>query len=210
MNADLSTCISDFDPHRIANVAINDHGAQQNSPELAMLLSYLALVHQPRLIVELGFASGGLAWALRQLPCQPRVLSVSLPTSDNDRGRVRPAARQGLIWADTHDHATVDQVYRWLEGPNADLLVIDADHTYESAKADWVNYSPLVRPGGLIAFHDIAHADGFPDIQVRRLWDEIRHAWPTLELISDPHGLGGFGLLWSPASLSHRPWPFVQ
>jgi hypothetical protein len=33
-----------------------------------------------------------------------------------------------------------------------DLLFIDGDPSYEGVKADFVNYSQLVRPGGLIGF----------------------------------------------------------
>ncbi len=35
-----------------------------------------------------------------------------------------------------------------------DFLFIDADHSYEGCKADFVAWSPLVRSGGEIAFHD--------------------------------------------------------
>ena len=35
-----------------------------------------------------------------------------------------------------------------------DLLFIDADHAYESVVRDYKNWSPLVKSGGFIAFHD--------------------------------------------------------
>ena len=34
------------------------------------------------------------------------------------------------------------------------FLFIDADHSYEGVKADFLNYSPFVVPGGALAFHD--------------------------------------------------------
>ena len=34
------------------------------------------------------------------------------------------------------------------------VVFIDADHQYESCKADYENWRPLVMPGGVIAFHD--------------------------------------------------------
>lgn len=40
-------------------------------------------------------------------------------------------------------------------GGGVDLLFIDGDHTYASVLTDWLLYSPLVRPGGLLAFHDV-------------------------------------------------------
>jgi predicted O-methyltransferase YrrM len=42
-----------------------------------------------------------------------------------------------------------------LKGRKVDFLFIDADHSYEGVKKDFEMYSPLVRKGGIIAFHDI-------------------------------------------------------
>ena len=36
-----------------------------------------------------------------------------------------------------------------------DLLFIDGGHTYEQALSDYRGWTPLVRPGGVIAIHDI-------------------------------------------------------
>lgn len=35
-----------------------------------------------------------------------------------------------------------------------DMLFIDGDHRYEAVLVDWLLYSNLVSPGGIIAFHD--------------------------------------------------------
>lgn len=47
------------------------------------------------------------------------------------------------------------------------LLFIDADHVYESVKQDFDAFSPLVVPGGAVAFHD-SWADG-PSRVIREL-----------------------------------------
>lgn len=50
-----------------------------------------------------------------------------------------------------------------------DFLWIDGGHTSEVAKADWDNYSRLVRSGGLVGIHDVkAEAEG-PAKLVREL-----------------------------------------
>jgi predicted O-methyltransferase YrrM len=41
-----------------------------------------------------------------------------------------------------------------LANKSVDLLFIDGDHRYEGVLADWLLYSHLVSPGGLVAFHD--------------------------------------------------------
>ncbi len=53
-------------------------------------------------------------------------------------------------------------------GRPIDLLHIDADHSYEGVKGDFENWSPWVRPGGCVLFHD---TEAFPG--VRRLFDEL-------------------------------------
>jgi len=43
-----------------------------------------------------------------------------------------------------------------------DLLFIDGNHEIEAVVKDYEQWSPLVRPGGLIAFHDVV-LDTDPD-----------------------------------------------
>jgi cephalosporin hydroxylase len=50
-----------------------------------------------------------------------------------------------------------------------DFLWIDGGHTYEVAKSDWKNYSPMVRPGGLVGVHDVKAVGTGPEILVREL-----------------------------------------
>lgn len=62
-----------------------------------------------------------------------------------------------------------------------DFLYIDGDHSYEGVKSDFITYGPLVRKGGIIAFHDISVYQG--DVCVSKLWDEIQKAgYVTREL----------------------------
>jgi predicted O-methyltransferase YrrM len=42
-----------------------------------------------------------------------------------------------------------------------DLVFIDGDHTREGCELDWTAWSPFVRPGGFVVFHDAR--DGEPD-----------------------------------------------
>ncbi len=67
-----------------------------------------------------------------------------------------------------------------------DFLFIDGDHTYEGAKQDFDNYKTLVRPGGLIALHDIINFSGVPENNVQPLWEEIKKEYPYQEFVSRP------------------------
>jgi len=45
-------------------------------------------------------------------------------------------------------------------------------------------YSPLVKRGGIIGFHDIVHCPFVPDCQVEKFWKEIKQKYKTKEVIS--------------------------
>lgn len=195
-NAGQNTYTSRQHWSQIARSAIDDHKAQQDFHELAILLHFLAGSTMTELIIELGHGDGGLAWALRQLPSQPTILSVTLPSPATGALRTAPVERQHIIAGDTQDPATHQAVISWLAGGKADLLIIDADHKYDSALQDWIAYSPLVKPTGLVMFHDIAMAIGYPEMQVHRLWQELKADHITTEIVTNPTGLAGIGLVW--------------
>ena len=48
----------------------------------------------------------------------------------------------------------VSWLTRILKGQQIDFLFIDGDHSIEGVKSDYENFSPFVRSGGIVAFHD--------------------------------------------------------
>lgn len=46
-----------------------------------------------------------------------------------------------------------------------DFLFIDADHSYEGVKADWLVWFPKVRINGVIAMHDCKYTERMPEPQ---------------------------------------------
>ena len=59
-----------------------------------------------------------------------------------------------------------------------DLLFIDGDHSYEGAHADFVRWSPLVRAGGHLLFHDGVDTRGYGNVYpgVSRAVAEVEQA----------------------------------
>lgn len=49
---------------------------------------------------------------------------------------------------------TTDEAVQRFSDQFFKFIFIDADHQYESVKKDFLNYYPLIRKGGIIAFHD--------------------------------------------------------
>jgi predicted O-methyltransferase YrrM len=64
-----------------------------------------------------------------------------------------------------------------------DFLFIDADHSYEGCKADFVAWSPLVKSGGEIAFHD-AHREPVNRVINESGWE--RYDVDTIAVIKKP------------------------
>jgi predicted O-methyltransferase YrrM len=164
---------------------------------------------RPRYIVEVGTAGGGtlLLWSRVAHP-EATIVTLDLPGGDFGGGssklrmplfRRLPLKTQTLhlIRDDSHRPETLALAKKYLDGHAADFLFIDADHTAEGVRSDFSMYSPLVRPGGMIAFHDIAITR--PEYGVRALWSELKPKYEHQEFIGEPLAYG-IGLLRVPAS----------
>ena len=172
----------------------------QKRDEITGLLGLVERM-RPATVVEIGTATGGTLFMLTQVaPDDATIVSVDLPggrlggaTSgmrhDYPPWRTRlyeGFAREGQIVralrANSQDPATVDDVRRLLGDRTIDFLFIDGDHSYDGVRRDFELYSPLVREGGLVAFHDIVPGGpgkhGDPG-DVPRFWSEVRGRYPV-------------------------------
>lgn len=101
------------------------------------------------------------------------------------------------IIGDSHQEDTKTQLLNYVD--EIDFLFIDGDHTYEGVMQDFEMYGPLVRQGGIIAFHDLITPEFSPHIGVGKLWKEIQRAgYMTVEIFAQPEGeqkWGGIGVM---------------
>jgi cephalosporin hydroxylase len=183
-------------------------GAIQQRSEITGLLEVLRQ-DPPRYVCEIGTASGGTLFLLTQVcHSDALLLSVDLGLSfERCLVHARFASRKQRIVSirgDSSTPQTLARVQSLLNGRPLDLLFIDGDHSYDGVKADFENYSPLVRPGGLIALHDIV-----PDFGTRHgkptgsltggvpvFWQEFKSKHKTSEFIEDPEQDGyGIGII---------------
>lgn len=159
----------------------------------------------PLTVLEIGTAKGGtlLLWTRLAQP-NATIVSIDLPGGrfgggyDKRRAAIyRRFARKDqqlhLLRLDSHAQSTFELTKQLFGCTLVDLLFIDGDHTYEGVKKDWEMYSPLVRPGGMVVFHDVA--GNYEDTQVKRLWDSIKRNFQHREYVTDPGGYYGIGIL---------------
>ena len=162
----------------------------QHPWELDRLLEVVDTI-APRRILEIGTWEGGTL--LHWLKPGRLVVVVDDEMRRRDEWESWAADRRASFMAiqgKSQDPVVVTAVESL--GP-FDLVFIDADHRYEAGFEDWKNYAPMVREGGILAFHDIRryeHGD------LDRLWQLIKADHCTSEY-HEPHAdWGGIGIVW--------------
>jgi cephalosporin hydroxylase len=192
----------------------------EQSPEELQTLAALVMAVRPQVFLEIGSYEGGTLFTLASCcrPPSPLVISV-----DNGAPALRARLAQTVdllghngveahwINANSHDPDTLAQVRDLLSGRPVDVLLIDGDHSREGVLADWHAYGPLVRPGGLVALHDITYVKA----RVRLAWPEIaRQAATWCEILGPPQsdgiGVTGFGIVWIGADTWAKTEPQSQ
>lgn len=176
-------------------------GMKQNLVELEAFVQYL----QPSSlasVLEIGTMKGGTLYLWCQLS-QPdaHVFSIDLPSGRFGGGyssklellfhRFKKTGQSlKCIRGDSHAASTRRAFKDALNGRLLDFLFIDGDHTYDGVRRDYEDYANFVRPGGVIAFHDIVFNPlNAADFEVWKFWAEIkdRHE-DAVEFVDPPNG----------------------
>ena len=161
---------------------VSESKASQNKQELKSLLEILSKIN-PMVIVEIGVHKGYSLEVWKKM--WPAAMGIGI---DNELSSLDGEAVKGciIIDADSHNLRTLTRVSNLFHA--IDFLFIDGDHKYEGVKKDFEMYSPLVRPGGVIAFHDAVIKDN-DSVDVYKFWEEIKDKDKS-EIIN----LGGTGV----------------
>jgi len=170
---------------------------QQDIDEYYELLIKYFIPLNPKIIVELGTASGGSFWGF----CEASSDDVTIISIDQSHGGIadRIKARSPkaiIITGNTHDPKVKEDVSKLVD--HIDFLFIDANHTYESVKKDYDLWEPLVkRRGGIIAFHDVT-CNSAPGVM--KLWEELKPLYKEYYVIDyttekEKHHGYGIGVL---------------
>lgn len=186
-----------------------DHAGIKIAPmqiraEIAALLEFLQL-RRARRIMEIGTARGGTCFLLSRVAAEDaQIITLDLPDGlfgdDSYPWRTQlvrsiGCGRQKIhaLQADSQQAQTFEQVKKLLGDEPLDFLFIDGDHRYEGVKNDAELYMPLVRDGGVIAWHDIVpgepqYVGGVPDF-----WREMKAGRQAREFV-ESWAQGGYGI----------------
>lgn len=132
--------------------------------------------------LQLGLGESGAAHvAWRQIFGFVCSVDVEPQALENLRSRYLLGPGDVLILGDTHAPATLMKAAQ--HGPY-DMLFIDAGHTKREAMRDYQDYAPLVRRGGIVAFHDSLPRKGYEkEIEVWQVIDALSESgerWATV------------------------------
>jgi cephalosporin hydroxylase len=181
---------------------------QQIPSEIIQLCEFFRQ-RQPKTVVEIGTAHGGtlFLWC-RLAPPEAAIISLDLPGGIHGGGyppwKSRlykrfplPTQELHLLTGDSHKPEMLAQLRAILPGDGkVDFLFIDGDHTYDGVRADFEMYSGLVRPGGLIVFHDICKHPDELNCQVDRFWQDVKKGRRVRELVENwNQGCFGIGVI---------------
>ena len=199
---------SSNDPEEIFNFSWNFYSGlirpTQIKEEFLELLKIFKEIN-PKYVLEIGTAKGGNLFCFCKLARDDAtIISIDLPEEQFGGGYpewkipiyqafAKENQKLYLLRKDSHSKETLEEVKKILNGNQLDFLFIDGDHSYEGVKKDFEMYSPLVRKGGIIAFHDIVNNDPSRlDIEVPKFFNEIKGNYLYKEFIIDKinYGIG--------------------
>jgi predicted O-methyltransferase YrrM len=181
------------------------HAANQRWSELSRLIHLLRRRELSR-VLEIGVSGGGTLalWAqLAKDDAHLIGLDLTIPASAQElvNSKRRPQQSVQFIQGDSHGEGVRREIALSFRDQPLDFLFVDGDHSYEGVKKDWEMYSPMVRRGGLVAFHEIVpdHGTRFGTATesdaggVFRFWVEVKQGFRSCEFVEDA-AQDGYGI----------------
>jgi cephalosporin hydroxylase len=193
-------------------LAAREFGILQIENEIIPFLDFVAS-HRPRVVGEIGMKHGGNTFLFMQrFKGATRVIGLDLILRNVGKAKflARDGQRVEVAEGSSYAPAVVEKVRRLLGPDQFDFLFIDGDHSYDGVAADFMSYYDLVRPGGLIAFHDIvpdqtmetgnrSQVSGSYGGGVYVLWQRIRDHFSHREFVENWQQRGyGIGVITKP------------
>jgi predicted O-methyltransferase YrrM len=170
----------------------------QSKVEFSELLNWIKQRPAPQAVLEIGTARGGTLFSWCAIAARDAtIVSLDLPGGIHGGGYppwkvsfyrqfAGPKQKIHLLRGDSHSWEVLKEVKKLLPSDGLDFLFIDGDHTLAGVRSDYEMYSPLVKSGGTIVFHDICVHRRELDCHVDKFWNELKRDREHWEFIEDP------------------------
>lgn len=173
--------------------------------ELRRLLSLLNRL-DIKSVLEIGSESGGTVCVWVKMFNPLALFTLDLNSYGHVAGKtdemekrwqawLRPSQRLVATWGDSHLPETKVAVMKKMQSngvEKVDFLYIDGDHTEDGVTKDYEMYKDLVKPGGIIVFHDIheypsrkVDTPNTPLVGVYRFWERLKG--PAVDMFDNRH-----------------------
>lgn len=143
-----------------------EHEASQHADEYFYYLDFLSNYLERNkaenpLVVEIGIRFGQQSWHYIEhlnadyigMDIRPKDYSIPNAVIEGYDDKVNLHPKAQFLLGNSQLPETKKKLEEILNGRQIDVLFIDADHRYASAKKEWELYSPLVK--NIVAFHDV-------------------------------------------------------
>ena len=162
--------------------------------------------------IEIGtYDKGNLGYLIEILAEDATIIDIDVGQNREQADKLKDALKRcqtyHQIVGDSQAQETAQCATEKLGGLQADAIFIDASHAAEAVITDYSLYSPLVRPGGLVLFHDALWTGDDIYLGVAQALEIIDRITPVYLLSGDRpvhrfvrplrHGTlwGGFGVI---------------
>jgi hypothetical protein len=152
----------------------NEYKIQQKKPEWMAVLNELNKRDRCENILEIGCYDGGCSVTLSYFTKNLWSVDVHNPCLFDTR-LFDVRCNFKYVIGDSQREDTISKLK--VDIKELDLLFIDGDHSEKGSRNDYNNYSPLVKDGGLIVFHDIADSPNHHMLQcyVANTWNAVKN-----------------------------------
>jgi hypothetical protein len=191
---------------------LRDRPGDQDIDELIKFLDFI-VERKVKRYLEIGSRNGDSFYAV-MMAIGPGGfgLAIDMPENENAKETLLRTAYElndyeGIEAVIYHGNSRDNMAYGTVaQNCPYDLVLIDADHTYEGVKADWYDYSPMAK---IKVLHDVAapdghESDGKPNC-VGQFWREIERGGHDVgpgysgtrrgQVIVSPGSTRGFGIV---------------
>ncbi len=166
-------------------------GRREEIHQLVNLVEWFS----PHVVLELGVCQGGtLGFWEHLLPVDGLLVGADRLNVVQWDWRSSPK-NVDYVQCDLDDPLSYVGIAEALGNEFVDFLYIDADHYYDGVKGHFELYAPLVRKGGIIAFHDIRDNKG-SGYGVGKFFNELKERYGWLEILvpGEDRGPGADGI----------------